>query len=50
MPRKPRFIIPNVPVHVVQRGHSRDPVFLEDPDYLAIWVGYNPEQSAIIAP
>jgi REP element-mobilizing transposase RayT len=35
MPRKPRFIIPNVPVHIVQRGHSRDPVFFEDADYLA---------------
>ena len=35
MPRKPRFIIPNVPVHIVQRGHSRNPVFFEDSDYLA---------------
>jgi putative transposase len=35
MPRKPRFIIPDVPVHIVQRGHSRDPVFFEDADYLA---------------
>jgi putative transposase len=29
MPRKPRFIIPNVQVHIVQRGHSRDPIFLK---------------------
>lgn len=35
MPRKPRFIIPGVPVHIVQRGHSRDPVFFEDADYSA---------------
>jgi putative transposase len=35
MPRKPRFIIPNVPVHIVQRGHSRNPVFFEDGDYSA---------------
>lgn len=35
MPRKPRFFIPGVPVHVVQRGHSREPVFFEDDDYLA---------------
>jgi putative transposase len=35
MPRKPRFIIPGVPVHIVQRGHSRNPVFFEDGDYLA---------------
>ena len=40
MPRKPRFILPGVPVHIVQRGHSREPVFFEDSDYLAYlgWV------------
>ncbi len=35
MPRKPRFFLPGVPVHIVQRGHSREPVFFEDNDYLA---------------
>ncbi len=35
MPRKPRFFIPGVPVHIVQRGHSREPVFFEDSDYQA---------------
>ena len=35
MPRKPRFYLAGVPVHVVQRGHSREPVFFEDGDYLA---------------
>jgi len=34
MPRKPRFFLPDVPVHVVQRGHSREPVFFEEGDYL----------------
>ena len=33
MPRKPRFYLPDVPVHIVQRGHSREPVFFEDQDY-----------------
>ena len=33
MPRKPRFFIPGVPVHIVQRGHSREPVFFDDSDY-----------------
>ena len=33
MPRKPRFIIPGVPVHVVQRGRSREPVFYDYADY-----------------
>ncbi len=35
MPRKPRFFVPGMPVHIVQRGHSREPVFFEDNDYLA---------------
>lgn len=35
MPRKRRFFIPGIPVHVVQRGHSREPVFFEDSDYKA---------------
>ena len=35
MPRKPRFFLPGVPVHIVQRGHSREPVFFEDNDYSA---------------
>jgi len=40
MPRKPRFFLPNVPVHIVQRGHSRSPVFFEDQDYstYAFWL------------
>ena len=35
MPRKPRFFIENVPVHIVQRGHSKAPIFFEDSDYRA---------------
>jgi REP-associated tyrosine transposase len=35
MPRKPRFVLPGVPMHVVQRGHSREPVFFETEDYEA---------------
>lgn len=35
MPRKPRFYLPGVAVHAVQRGHSRQPVFYEDGDYRA---------------
>lgn len=33
MPRKRRFFLPGLPVHVVQRGHSRQPVFFESQDY-----------------
>ncbi|MES9902063.1 MAG: transposase [Sedimenticola sp.] len=35
MPRKPRFVIPGVPLHIVQRGHSHEPVFFEAEDYSA---------------
>jgi putative transposase len=35
MPRKPRFYLPGVPAHIVQRGHSREPVFFENDDYHA---------------
>lgn len=35
MPRKPRFFLPNSPVHIVQRGHSKAPVFFEDSDFKA---------------
>ena len=27
MPRKPRYYLPDVPCHVVQRGHNREPCF-----------------------
>ena len=35
MPRKPRFYLTGVPVHIVQRGRSREPVFFEREDYQA---------------
>lgn len=34
MPRKPRFYLPGVPVHVFQRGHNKQPVFFDEEDYL----------------
>lgn len=33
MPRKARVILPNTPHHVVQRGHNRKAVFIEQGDY-----------------
>ncbi len=33
MPRKPRFYLPKVPVHVVQRGNNRQNIFFNEPDY-----------------
>ena len=40
MPRKPRFYLPSVPVHLVQRGHCRDPIFFDRQDYVTYlhWV------------
>jgi hypothetical protein len=32
MPRRPRFIIPYVPVLIVQKGRSREPVFYDEAD------------------
>ena len=33
MSRKPRFVLPGVPQHVVQRGHNREPCFFAEADY-----------------
>jgi len=33
MPRKPRFFLPNIPVHAVQRGNNRQAIFFDESDY-----------------
>ena len=35
MPRKPRFYLPGVPAHIVQRGNCRQAVFYDKNDYRA---------------
>jgi REP element-mobilizing transposase RayT len=35
MPRKPRFFLPNVPVHMMIRGNNRQAVFADNEDYFA---------------
>ncbi len=35
MPRKPRFYLPGVPAHIIQRGNNRQAVFFSDEDYRA---------------
>jgi putative transposase len=35
MSRKRRFYLPGIPAHIVQRGHSLEPVFFENYDYIA---------------
>ncbi len=34
MSRKPRFVLPGQPQHVIQRGNNRDVIFADDSDYL----------------
>jgi len=33
MPRKPRFRLPGIPQHVIQRGNNRAPCFHTEADY-----------------
>jgi putative transposase len=33
MPRRHRLVLPGVPLHVIQRGHDRQPCFLVEDDY-----------------
>ena len=33
MARKPRFAVPGVPQHVIQRGNNREPSFFTEMDY-----------------
>ena len=35
MPRRPRIHLPDMPLHIVQRGHNRDACFFGVQDYLA---------------
>lgn len=34
MPRRPRLTIPDVPLHIIQRGNNRLPCFFTEADYL----------------
>jgi len=37
MPRKPRFYLPGVPAHIIQRGNNRQAVFFCYENYHAYW-------------
>ena len=39
MPRKPRFYLPAVPVHIVQRGNNREAIFFDEGDY-QVYLGW----------
>lgn len=34
MPRRSRIIVPDIPLHIIQRGNNRQPCFFADEDYL----------------
>jgi putative transposase len=34
MPRQARFVVPDIALHVIQRGHNRTATFREDTDYM----------------
>jgi len=33
MPRMPRVVVPDIPQHVIKRGHNRQAIFFTDQDY-----------------
>jgi putative transposase len=41
MPRRPRIHLDGVPLHIVQRGHNREPCFFGEEDYQTYlyWLG-----------
>jgi putative transposase len=41
MPRRPRIQLDGVPLHIVQRGHNREPCFSREEDYASDlhWLG-----------
>ncbi len=52
MPRKPRFNLPGIPQHVIQRGNNREPCFFTKADYR--WSSYaanaQGQQDPIVTP
>ncbi|MFN7571475.1 MAG: transposase [Betaproteobacteria bacterium] len=48
MPRRPRAHLDGIPLHVVQRGHNREPCFFGEEDYFCYlhWLGEALAQSA----
>ena len=33
MPRRPRLVLPSIPLHLIQRGNNRQACFFADEDY-----------------
>ena len=47
MPRKPRFYLPGVPAHIIQRGNNRQAVFFADEDY-RVYLGWLKEGAQLL--
>lgn len=49
MPRRPRFDLPGVPQHVIQRGVDRQPVFFSDDDcvFYLDWLGTHAKKHGV---
>jgi putative transposase len=45
MPRRPRLSLPNVPLHIIQRGNNRQACFYADEDY-KFYIGWLTEYAA----
>jgi len=46
MPRRHRLVLPCTPLHVIQRGHDRQPCFLVEDDYLQFLNSLQPQARA----
>ncbi len=54
MPRRPRVLRADTPLHIVQRGINREPCFFTDEDYYgfttAISIGWKRQLALVAAP
>lgn len=50
MARLPRFYLPGQPLHVIQRGNNRDPIFAADADYHFICDAFRKQLKCIRSP
>lgn len=50
MPRRPRFQLAEVPLHIVQRGINREPCFFAEEDYHCYSTGWKRRLAIATAP
>jgi putative transposase len=49
MPRRARLSLPNVPLHIIQRGNNRQACFFADEDYRITSTGWVNTQARRVA-